>query len=113
MNVPNLPTDPIVDNKGILTTIGKNFFEQLIKELFINFSNEGLVSPTQSDSNVTTIQNNQNSKSQYTTPYGTLLYNSTNNSLMVALNNGSNAPIFMNLLTAIPGPSSPQAFLLL
>lgn len=101
MNVPNLPIDPIVDKEGRLTAVGKNFFEQLIRELILNFSNEGLVAPTQTNSNLTSpqyminlIQNNQNGQGQYTCAYGTILYNATANSVMMAINNGSDAPVF-------------------
>lgn len=96
-NVPNVPIDPmfeVKDNQVILTSVGKDFFESFIKFFFTNFSNEGLVAPTQTATNLTTIQNNQNSQSQYTCQYGTILYDSTDNSIRISINNGSGAPIF-------------------
>lgn len=94
MNVPDLPIDEFVTADRKLSDVGKNFFQQLISQLQNNFSNEGLVAPTQSSTNITIIQNNQNGTEQYTCSYGTILYNSTGNSIQIAINNGSNVPIF-------------------
>lgn len=98
MNVPNLPIDPLVDKNGHLTDSGKNFFEQLIKELFLNFSNEGLVAPTQTSTNLITIQNNTNIQGQKTCSYGTILYDSTHNSGRFAINDGTGNPIFKTIM---------------
>jgi hypothetical protein len=97
MMVPNLPTSPITNQDGTLSDVGKDFFNALISGLQANFSNEGLVAPPQNASNITTIQNNQLENSQYTCQYGTILYDSTNNSGRFAINNGSGAPIFKTI----------------
>jgi len=114
-NVPNVPIDPMFEVKGtdvVLTSVGKNFFEQFIKYFFTNFSSEGLVAPTQTNAspsyNINTIQDNKNPQGEYTCAYGTLLYDITTNNLVVCLNNGSNQPLFQNILTA-----ESSAFLLL
>lgn len=96
-NVPNVPIDPMYEVKGnqvLLTSVGKNFFEQFISFFFMNFSNEGLVAPTQTAANITTLQNFQNSNGTYKTQYGTILYDSDDNSIRIAINNGSGIPIF-------------------
>lgn len=114
-NVPNVPTDPMFELKGnniVLTSIGKNFFEQFINYFFTNFSNEGLVAPSQGNTNANTIVHHQNSSSQFTCAYGTLLYNSDTNTLQVCINNGSNVPIFVNVLTSALSGST-NALLLL
>lgn len=102
-NVPSVPIDPmyeIKDGKVLLTAVGKNFFETFINYFFKNFSSEGLVSPTQSTSDINSIQNNTLQNGNFTCQYGTFIYNSTTNNLMVCLNNGSNVPQFYNVLHA-------------
>ena len=98
-NVPNVPIDPMYENKNgqiVMTSVGKNFFEQLISFFYQNFSNEGLVMPTQTASNIIAIQNFKYPNNTYKTQYGTMIYNSdpSANSIMIAVNDGSGAPIF-------------------
>lgn len=100
-NVPNVPVDPmyeIQNGKIILSAVGKTFFETFINYFMTNFSSEGLVPPSQSAANITSIQNNRLPNGNYTCQFGTLIYNSTTNSLMVALNNGSNVPVFHTIM---------------
>jgi hypothetical protein len=102
-NVPNVPVDPMYElqnDKIVLTSQGKTFFESFINYFINNFSSEGLVAPNQSTSSINSIQNNTLPDGSYTCQYGTLIYNSNTNKLMVALNNGSNIPIFYNILTS-------------
>lgn len=94
MNIPDLPIDPVVDERGFLTDKGKFFFEQLLSQMQTFLGNEGLVAPTQSAANITTIQNNLNIAGQKTCAYGTIIYNSTANSIQIAVNNGSGSPVF-------------------
>ncbi len=94
MNVPDLPIDAVVDKEGKFTDVGKSFFQQLTSQLQLYFGNEGLVAPTQSASNITIIQNNTNLQGNYTCNYGTIIFNATANSMQMAVNNGSNVPIF-------------------
>jgi hypothetical protein len=95
-NVPNVPIDPMFENskdKIVLTSVGKDFFEQLIKYFMNNFSSEGLVSPTQTTANINTIVSNQDNKLNYTSGFGRKFYNSTTNSMQVTINNGSGVPV--------------------
>jgi hypothetical protein len=96
MNIPNLPAySPIVDEQRNRTPVEQVFMQQLITELQQNAGPEGLVVPTLSADQIFMIQNNVNPQNgQYTTAYGTIVYNSTANSIMIAINNGSGAPIF-------------------
>ncbi|MHB9161403.1 MAG: hypothetical protein ACYC6W_11060 [Nitrosotalea sp.] len=87
-----------VDKDGRLTTQASGVLNQLLDTLNSNIGTEGLVSPSQSSANITTIQNNQNQKGQYTCAFGTLLYDSDNNLLKVALSN-SGAPLFKTITT--------------
>lgn len=99
MNIPDLPTSQIVDKDGFFTDVVKNFFNQLITELRLNASNEGLVAPTQPDAvspndHITKIQDNLNAEGQYTCAFGTILYDSTHNSMRIAIDAGGGVPIF-------------------
>ena len=86
MNIPSLPVDRIIDEKSLdLTDSWRQFFDLLVNQLQTNASNEGIVIPTQSETNVLVIQNNQLQNLSYTTQLGTLVYNSDFNQLMVAL----------------------------
>lgn len=103
MNVPSLPTDKFLNEKGDMADSYRLFFDQLIKVMQSNLSNEGFVNPTQSNSGatsppnkITLIQDNQLSNGQYTAGFGRCLYNSTANSIMFTINDlsPSNKPIF-------------------
>src|SRR6185437_3027813 len=96
-NVPNVPIDSMFelqDKTIVLTSAGRNFFEQLITYFYTNFSNEGLVAPTQSASNITTLQNFKNANGQYKVAFGTMLYDSTDKTLRVAVDDGTGKPVF-------------------
>ena len=94
MNIPNYIDTKIISAGGMWSDEWKFIMQQLIQQLQLNASNEGLVAPTQNATNMTTIQNHQNPNGDYTTQYGTILYNSTDNTIRIAVNNGSGAPIF-------------------
>ena len=95
MNIPNLPPlSPTVDENRMRTPTEQVFMDQLIKQLQQNAGPEGLVMPTQDATNITAIQNNQLPNGEYTCAYGTMLYNSTANSIMIAIDNGSGVPVF-------------------
>lgn len=98
MNIPNLPLDKMVDENGNPSAPELIFRQTLIQALQQNAGPEGLVAPTQVNSvaepNITTIQNNKDAQGNFTCQFGTIVYNSTANSIMIAINNGSNAPIF-------------------
>jgi hypothetical protein len=100
MNIPNFIDCKVVDEKGYFTAEYKIILQQLFTELQANASNEGLVAPTQTAANIALIQSTfavlspTNSTPIYNCQYGTILYNETANSIQIAINNGSNAPIF-------------------
>jgi hypothetical protein len=96
MNIPNLPVAPITDEKGFRSPVELVFMQQLITELQQNAGQEGLVAPTLTASQITTVQNNQLPNGTYSCSFGTIVYNVTANSIMIAINSGSpdNKPIF-------------------
>lgn len=96
MNIPNLPPlSPVVDEERNRTPVEQVFIQQLVTELQINAGPEGLVMPTLTAAQITIVQNNTNPENGvFTCQYGTMVYNSTANSIMIAINNGSGAPIF-------------------
>jgi hypothetical protein len=94
MNIPNLPVDKMVDELGNPSGPELIFRQTLVQALQQGAGPEGLVCPTLTASQITTIQNNQNSQGAYTCQYGTIVYNSTANSIMIAVNSGSNTPLF-------------------
>lgn len=104
IRVPNLPLGAMVDDNGNATA-GESIFRQtLIRSLQQNFGNEGLVAPSQLNTTapndaVMVIQNNQvvnqaTGELQYTCQGGTLIYDSTNNNLLVCILDGSGVPTF-------------------
>jgi hypothetical protein len=97
MNIPNFQDIPVIVKKGddyFFSDEWRTILLALFETLQTNASNEGLVMPTQSAANITTIQNNQYTNGQYSTAYGTMIYDSTDNSVRIAINNGSNVPVF-------------------
>lgn len=103
IRVPNLPLGPMVDDKGIAVPTEIAFRQTLISSLQTNFGDEGLVAPSQTNvdasDNVITIQNNtvistESGAPQYTCQGGTLLYDSTNNNLLVCILDSSGVPTF-------------------
>ncbi len=93
-----------VNEDGTLSDVAQSFFDLLTTVLIKNIGQEGIVSPTQSVSNITIIQDNQEKNiltvnNVYTCKFGTLIYDSTNNKLVVSLDDGFGVPIFKNVLT--------------
>lgn len=56
MKVPNIMNIQFFDAEGKMTPDGAAFFSQLTSELQKNFSEEGLVPPSQSTANVAVIE---------------------------------------------------------
>lgn len=99
IRVPNLPTGQITDNNGNPTDDELTFRHTLITNLQKLMGNEGLVAPTQTAANITLIQNNTYPNPATGAPvktcqFGTILYNSTDNSIMISIDDGSGNPIF-------------------
>jgi hypothetical protein len=97
IRIPNLPIGKMVDDEGNPTTGELTFRNALVSSLQNYVGNEGLVAPTQLASDITVIQNNQLSNNEYTCAFGTIIYDSTNNSIRIAVNNGSGAPVFLTV----------------
>ena len=91
IRVPNLPNGQITDKEGNGTDDEMTFRHALITSLQQNFGDEGLVAPVQSATNIATIAANRipdpvtGLPNQYTCQPGTIIYNSTNDTLMVAI----------------------------
>lgn len=105
IRVPNLPQGPIVDKNGNATQEYLSFLQGMLTLLQKYFGQEGLVAPTQANGApptdyITQIQDNQmpdpitGNPGPYSCQYGTIIYNSTANTVMMAINNGSNVPVF-------------------
>lgn len=110
IRIPNLPSGRMVDANGMPTEEELTFRQALLTLLQDLFGSEGLVMPSQSQANVTAIQNNQAQAqgsatgSVYTCQFGTMLYipstaiypTSPNDSVVIAMNDGTvnQAPIF-------------------
>jgi hypothetical protein len=100
VRIPNLPMGKIVDDNGMPTQDEQTFRQALLTLLESIAGNEGLVAPILTSSQITTVQNNSqqvpgaNPGFYYTCQYGTIVYNSTANSIQIAIDNGSGVPIF-------------------
>lgn len=100
VRVPNLQSNKITDKDGNATDDELTFRHTLITNLQKLFGNEGCVVPTQNATNITIIQNNTVTNpgtgvsDTYTCQFGTILYNSTANSIMIAVDNGAGVPVF-------------------
>lgn len=69
MNIPNFIEAQVVDEDGKFTDVWRNLMIQLLKQMQVNLSDEGLVIPSQSTAHITTIQTGA--------PNGALLYDSS------------------------------------
>ena len=85
MNIPNFEDVKFVEtegqNKGMLTETWRGILSQIIQQLQLNASDESLVAPSQTTSNILTIQN---AGEKYK---GGLIYDSTTNQLKVGIYN--------------------------
>lgn len=85
MIIPNFVHDKVVDGEGNLTPQWIMFFTQLLDQMQLNLSEEGIVAPSQTTSNITIIESDPNNVPLN----GTLLYDSTTNQLKVRLSDGT------------------------
>lgn len=85
IRIPNLPTGPLTKQDGYPTDDELVFRQTLVSSLQANFGSEGCVAPSQSSTNITAIQNNVLPNGQYSCAPGTIIYNSTNDTLMVSI----------------------------
>lgn len=100
MNIPNFMDIGVVIKEGdsyMWSDEWSNIIQQLIQTLQDNAGREGLVMPTLSAADILTVQNNlAQDGTTYTCQYGTMVYDSTNNRVMIAVSDGGlpPAPIF-------------------
>ena len=97
IRVPNLPIGRLIDENGHATDDFLTFLQGLTQSLQQNFGPEGLVAPTQSPANVTTIQNNTDSQGSYTCQLGTIIYSKhasdyTQDKVQIAVRNDNTYP---------------------
>ncbi len=99
LRTPNLPAGQMVNEDGTPTPEELLFRQRLVSSLQNNFGPEGVVVPTQDSTNIAIIQNNRvpnpsGGASIPTCQFGTMLYNVTTNSIMIAIDDGAGNPIF-------------------
>lgn len=106
MNIPNFHDIAVVeqreDKKFYFTEEWQNIMISLLQTLQQNASDEGLVAPTQPqpgapNTAIADIQNHiitVNGNTVYTCQFGTSLYDRLNNSIRMAIDDGTGAPIF-------------------
>lgn len=90
MNIPNFVDMQVIDKDGFFTPEWKIIMQNLIQTLQQNASDEGLVAPTQNAANIGIIEANQipsPTGNLYTCQFGTLLYDSTANSIRACISN--------------------------
>ena len=85
MIIPQLPVSKIVRSDGYPTSEELIYRQNLQQALQLGASEEGLVAPTQSAANITEIQNNLNTRGQFSCAGGTLIYNADTNQLQVCI----------------------------
>lgn len=83
---------------GTLTETAQGFFDLLYKFMVKNLGEEGLVAPTQPTVNKNIIQDNTEFSptgiTTHTCKFGTILYDSDEQAVYIAVDNGSGLPIF-------------------
>lgn len=102
MNIPTIDFggSQFTDDNGMLTDIAQKFMDLLVQLLMLNVGPEGFAVTQLSSANINIVEGNQDSRGNYTCQYGTLVYDTDNNQLKVALNNGMNVPVFKVITTS-------------
>jgi len=101
--IPDLPIGKIVNEEGEATDVEQTFRQNLVTGLTNIIGNEGIVAPTQTAADITIIQNNttvnpSGGAAVPTCQYGTFIYDSTNNRIVVTIDNGAGSPIFKEVV---------------
>lgn len=115
IRVPNLPIGRIVDANGEATDDEITFRHALVSSLQNNFGNEGLVAPTQTndvspEDFIKQIQDNRipdpvtGAPGEYTCGFGRIIYDATNNRMLVSIDGGGGVPAFMQITLTVPVP---------
>lgn len=97
IRIPNLPMGTIVKEDGTATDDELTFRQILVTNLQKLFGSEGVVLPSLTSDEIDDIEAYQQTTPAgdiYTCQYGTMVYNSTANSVMIAVNDGADAPLF-------------------
>lgn len=102
IRIPNLPMGKVVDENGFASDDEQTFRQTLISSLQDNFGSEGCVIPSLSATEKDIIQDNKfidqaTGQEVHSCQYGTLIYNTTANSIMAAINDGTGKPKFMTV----------------
>lgn len=103
--IPNLPAGKIVDEQGFPSADEQMFRQALITLLQNLFGEEGLVMPSQTTTDITTIQNNQETIPSgssgtditvNTCAFGTMIYDETTGQAKIAVEDPltSGIPVF-------------------
>lgn len=98
--VPNLPNGRITDENGYPSPEESLWRQTTFSFMQNNLGSEGLVAPTQTAADILVIQNNMNvnpatgASDIPSCQFGTILYNSTANTMMMAVDDGSGNPLF-------------------
>lgn len=87
MEIPSYLEAQVIDENGRFTPVWQRIMQQLLQELQINLSDEGIVMPSQSAANITVLTT--------AAVNGTLVYDSTNDLPKVNV-----AGVFKTILTA-------------
>ena len=90
--IPNFEDTTIVDKNGMLTPIWKNIMSELVSFLQQNHSQEGLISPQQSTSTITSLAT--------TKSIGAMIYDSTTNQFKVCTKTGTTTAKFKTVTTS-------------
>ena len=85
MIIPNLPVDKMVEEDGKPTGVELLFRQNLIQALQQGAGPEGLVAPSQTAANIAIIVANTDAQGRFTCQPGTLLYDTTNDLVKVAV----------------------------
>lgn len=100
VRIPNLPMGHIVEDGGMPTDDELTFRQTLITNLQRLIGNNGVVLPSLTSLEIADLANQkryepgQLASAQYTTAFGTLVYDSTTNEIKAAIDDGTGKPIF-------------------
>lgn len=100
VRIPNLPMGHVVDKEGLPTDDELTFRQTLITNLQRLIGNDGVVLPSLTSTQITDLENQKRyepgilANAQYSTPFGTLVYDKTTNQIKASIDDGTGKPIF-------------------
>jgi len=98
MNIPNLPFGAMTDKEGMPNSSELTFRQNLVTELQKNVGKFYFAFPQVTAADITMLEAatvpNPVGGVLYTTPFGAGVYNTTANSIMFSVDNGSGQPLF-------------------